>query len=435
MDTTLDLDCIINILKFLPFKQRVSSSIVCKSWYDINPYIFDTITVNIYLYFTNEYYKKWVDKIKPKSYTLKACGDIFLLTSFLDKFTNSHKVLKMYINSGNIHSILSTIYKCKNLSELKVYNGCLYHNSLNVSRFLNLRTLDLNSVNLKCLSNDVCDIPLKYLNLTFNNLTTLPDNFANLKNTLISLHIGKNLFSTIPETVYELENLQTLNFCHNDIAVIHNDISKLKKLKRIVFRGNCLTTIPSTICEMSDLVHFDFGCNSIEKIPRKIDKLINLNYFDIEYNDLRVIPESFYKLVNLTTLHLTSNYVTNISDKIGNLCNLKTLYFNDNRLNYIPHSINNLVKLQYLQLCDNKIQHIYIPKLVNLTFLDIHNNFLEIVPDIQDFTKLQYLILYNNLFSAIDASLFKNLNMLKQLVINVNTHIDFFNNKIQLIKL
>lgn len=429
----LNLDCVINILKFLPFEDRVKSSAVCKTWHCINHHLFDTVTVDISKYYNNASYKAWVDKTRPKEYKLKAGEDMGLLDAFLQHLdTLCDRVYS--IQTHSTEPACPGMYKCERLRELDMSNNFFNH-TIDVSKFKSLSIFDANSVNLSALPASVCTVPLEKLYLTFNNLRTLPNTFTALKHSLSTLDLSNNLFDTVPSSVYELENLSALNFSHNDLSFIHDDISKLKKLKRLNMRCNGIRGIPTTLCEMTELVHLDLGCNLIGKIPANIHTLTHLDYLDLEYNNLKAVPESLYKLANLTHLYLNSNSIKILSDKVGNLSKLVVLYMNDNRLKNVPLTLNKLNNLQFLQISGNKIQNICVSGLTQLEFFDVHNNVLMALPDITNLTCLKYLIIYNNLLTLVDPSAFEKLDALKQLVINVNTSYDGVDDKFHIVKL
>lgn len=434
----LNLDCVINILKFLPFEERVKSSAVCKSWYSINHHLFDTLAVDLPKYYNNESYKTWVDKIKPKEYKLKVGEDMGMLDTFLTHLDTTRtrwcedRVYSIHINSTE--PVCPIIYKCEQLCELDMSNNFFNH-TIDVSKFKHLSIFDANSTNLSMLPESVCVAPLQKMYLTFNNLRTLPRNFNLLQHSLVSLDLSNNLFDFIPTSVYTLQHLITLNFSHNDLSFIDSDISKLKKLKRLVLRCNGIRGIPRALCDMTELVHLDLGCNLISRIPDNVDRLVKLDYLDLEYNNIKAVPESLYKLAQLTHLYLTSNSIKILSDKVGNLSKLVVLYMNDNRLKNIPMTLNKLSNLQFLQLSSNKIQNICVSGLTQLEFFDIHNNVLMALPDIADLTRLKYLVIYNNLLTRVDPNVFEKLGAMKQLVINVNTNYDGTGDKFHVVKL
>lgn len=429
----LNLDCVINILKFLPFEERVKSSAVCKTWYGINQHLFDTVTVDISRYYDNEYYKTWVDKTRPKEYKLKAGEDMGQLNAFLQHLEMlCDRVYSIQVNSTDI--VCPSIYKCEMLRDLDMSNNFFNH-TIDISKFKTLSVFDANSTNLSVLPDSVCTVPLEKLYLTFNNLRTLPRTFSSLRHSLSTLDLSNNLFDVVPNSVYELENLSALNFSHNDLSFIHNDISKLKKLRRLNMRCNGIRGIPATLCDMTELVHVDFGCNLIGKIPAHINTLVNLDYLDLEYNNIKAVPESLYKLAKLTHLYLNSNNIKILSDKVGNLSKLVVLYMNDNRLKNVPWTLNKLSHLQFLQMSGNKIQNICVSGLTQLEFFDVHNNVLMALPDISPLTRLKYLVIYNNLLTSVDPNAFEKLDALKQLVINVNTSYDGVDDKFHVVKL
>ena len=117
---------------------------------------------------------------------------------------------------------------------------------------LNALPLDLGAYkNLKRLyvdANQLKEIPqstfsnlksLEELDLSYNQLTSLPDNIAKATQ-LELLDLSNNAFEALPKGVLALKNLKTLNIRNNKIKVLPEEIKYLDKLEIIYLAGNAL---------------------------------------------------------------------------------------------------------------------------------------------------------------------------------------------------
>ncbi|OQA35677.1 MAG: Leucine Rich repeats (2 copies) [Candidatus Dependentiae bacterium ADurb.Bin331] len=91
---------------------------------------------------------------------------------------------------------------------------------------------------------------LRRLNISDNQLTTLPKEFGVLK-TLKELNLSHNLFTEFPERIFELSELEACNLSNNQISFIdEGGIKKLQKLKYLDISFNRLTKVPQNFKEM-----------------------------------------------------------------------------------------------------------------------------------------------------------------------------------------
>ena len=59
-------DILIEILSYLPLKDKLNSALVCKEWYDVQKYIYKKQIVDVSVKILNSnVYQKWFDKYKP----------------------------------------------------------------------------------------------------------------------------------------------------------------------------------------------------------------------------------------------------------------------------------------------------------------------------------------------------------------------------------
>ncbi|WP_460471791.1 leucine-rich repeat domain-containing protein [Emticicia fontis] len=163
--------------------------------------------------------------------------------------------------------------KMDNLKALNLYNARLSELPMNVTKLPNLEELDLYYNDIKQLPNEICDMPkLKTLAVSNNELWNLPAHIAKIKTleTLYAhhnrlnelptlpdlklLHIGHNMFKTVPEKVYALDNLVEIDISRNQIMEVPVQLRKFEKLQRVFFGGNDFDRIAEKKEELAKLV-------------------------------------------------------------------------------------------------------------------------------------------------------------------------------------
>ena len=110
---------------------------------------------------------------------------------------------------------------------------------------------------------------------------------------------------TIPEFVYELDNLE-----------------------RLFLERNCISMIPRAIGNLHQLDFLSLGENEICEFPNSIGTLTNLVGITLNNNRLREIPLFFGQLEKLETILLDENLIYNIDELLQHLINdVKSLKF------------------------------------------------------------------------------------------------------------
>lgn len=100
-----------------------------------------------------------------------------------------------------------------------------------ISKFINLHILDLSSNNLTTLPDFLIQCPLTSLIAKNNFLTndSLPKNFLSKVGVMRELNLSGNLLSRFPEQVLELRGLKYLYLGGNKIGNICKDIWKIQR--------------------------------------------------------------------------------------------------------------------------------------------------------------------------------------------------------------
>jgi Leucine-rich repeat (LRR) protein len=139
-----------------------------------------------------------------------------------------------------------------------------------------------------------------------------------------------------------------LDLTFNELTTIPNEIFKLINLQVLFLQNNKITTIPAGLRVKT---------NSFNLLPNEIGKLINLKKLFLGFNTLTTIPAEIGNLVNLKALNLCENKLTILPNEIGNLINLEELYIECNDLITIPITITNIREV-FIFIGNNPIEYI-----------------------------------------------------------------------------
>lgn len=195
-----------------------------------------------------------------------------------------------------------------------------------------LKKMRINHGGLRDLNEDVDKrfAKLVFLDLSFNRLRTIPTSLGNLGLNVIKL--ANNQLSSIPDSVWSLEQLFHLELDNNNISHISSTIANAKSLTVFLSSNNTLVEVP--------------------------DELFNLNVASLylDGNNLTSMPEHIGKLKTLTNLRLSNNYISRVVVSMRNLMNLHDIDLRNNRIVTMPEdAIDGLNNLKYIYLYPNPI--------------------------------------------------------------------------------
>ena len=98
-----------------------------------------------------------------------------------------------------------------------------------------------------------------------------------------------------------------------------------------------LLSLPESIGQLTNLQTLWLVNNQLSALPESIGQLANLQTLDLYINHLSALPESIGQLASLQTLDLGGNQLSELPESIEQLASLQTLYLHDNpALNILP---------------------------------------------------------------------------------------------------
>ncbi len=183
---------------------------------------------------------------------------------------------------------------------------------------------------------------LQTLHLNDNILRSLPPEIGGLAN-LRTLHLGTNQLNTLPPEIGQLNNLTMLDLVNNEIKTLPSEMSKLSSLIDLNLSGNHLPILPPEVFQISSLERLYLGRLQFQTLPAEIGNLKKLHILDMGMNRLERLPPEIGNLKHLTWLDIGINPIKQLPPEIGQLTNLQRL-----NLNAVPITDDDLKHLRTL---------------------------------------------------------------------------------------
>jgi len=149
---------------------------------------------------------------------------------------------------------------------------------------------------------------------------------------LTDLDAGNKSITDIAGLEYAI-NLTTLNLSGNQLTSIPESFGNLTNLTELSIYNNPLTNLPESFGNLTNLTGLLIYRNPLTTIPESFGNLTNLTGLYIEGTQLTSLPESLGNLTNLTELYILTTPLTSLPESLGNLTNLMGLYIDGNQLN------------------------------------------------------------------------------------------------------
>ena len=112
--------------------------------------------------------------------------------------------------------------------------------------------LSMRNNKLTSLSGAILKSSLGFLDVSFNELTALPDSISRATN-LGEFHAAGNRITAIPAPFLNLTNLSTVDFHHNELTELPDSIGyKMTRLTFLDVRGNSLSTLPASLGKLTN---------------------------------------------------------------------------------------------------------------------------------------------------------------------------------------
>uniref|UniRef100_A0A8I3W581 Leucine-rich repeat serine/threonine-protein kinase 2 n=1 Tax=Callithrix jacchus TaxID=9483 RepID=A0A8I3W581_CALJA len=194
---------------------------------------------------------------------------------------------------------------------------------------------------------------LKQFNLSYNQLSSVPENAADVVEKLEQLILEGNKISGICSPL-RLKELKILNLSKNHISSLsENFLEACPKVESFSARMNFLAAIPFLPSSMTSL---KLSQNKFTCIPEAILNLPHLRSLDMSSNDIQYLPgPAHWKSLNLRELLFSHNQISilDLSEKAYLWSRVEKLHLSHNKLKEIPPEIGCLENLTSLDVSYN----------------------------------------------------------------------------------
>ncbi|KAK2715740.1 toll-like receptor 6 [Artemia franciscana] len=276
-----------------------------------------------------------------------------------DNLQNLHS-LKLANNKLNVIDGY-TFRGLSGLAELELdYNNITRLANGSFRPFLGLTQLSLKGNNLPLIPRAIFDLTmLKRLDLSFNSIMSVEDNFFANSTQLVVLLINNNqLQSIMGRALYGLSKLEILEVANNRLELIE----------------------PGSLDGSENLQEIRFDCNFLDDINGLFRNLMKLRFVNLSGNGVQLFDYSFLPL-SVEFLDLHSNEISEISNyyELETRMNLKFMDLSFNQISMInekqiPNSVETIL------LNNNKIQNVLANTFsakTNMTLIDLRRNAIQ----------------------------------------------------------
>ncbi len=175
----------------------------------------------------------------------------------------------------------------------------------------------------------------------------------------MNLNLWKQHLGSVPDSVWEQTDLETLVLADNDLCEVSARIGLLRKLRMLDLGHNRLTEVPDALGDLDGLTDFLYlHDNRLQSLPQSLARLTRLRYLNISRNAFEAVPECACGMSSLIELRVDDNRLAVLPNSIGRLSLLRELHLRNNRLESLPPAIGGLQELRQIDLRGNPLQHL-----------------------------------------------------------------------------
>ncbi|XP_065214538.1 toll-like receptor 6 [Planococcus citri] len=278
-----------------------------------------------------------------------------------------------------------------------------------------------------------CNVGLELLDLSDNEITSLPDNGFTSLRSLQKFYLQNNVINSMADRAFVgLQSLLILNISNNRLTALPPELfQSTRNLKEVYLFNNSINVLAPGLLEgLDQLVILDMSHNELTSSWVNKDTfsgLVRLVVLNIGHNQLTKIDSHvFQDLYSLQILNLEHNRIESIADgSFSTLSNLHALKLTHNKLVTVEtFHFSGLYVINQLFLDHNHIVSIdakTFENCSNLHDLGLHGNKLSEIPEaIRELRFLKTLDLGGNRIQSVVNTSFHNLDQLNTLILSNN---------------
>lgn len=191
-------------------------------------------------------------------------------------------------------------------------------------------------------------------------------------------------------------NYQHLDLSRLELTYIPDEIFEMTQLQSINLSGNRLRNISKNIASLGNLETIDFSNNPLSSLPREFSGLTKIVELIFINNKFKTIPTSIYKLTAIKRINFSGCKLTQIDDRINSLVHLEALWLYGNPLRNLPLTSNILNQLVHLGISDTFISDLsFCKELVKIEKLSVGSGAVTNIDSLKNLNSLKWLLLSN----------------------------------------
>lgn len=279
------------------------------------------------------------------------------VTGFSDRFIQSMKGIQaINISYNNIEELQDCFPEDLRLTRLfgdqnkitSLPNSLMQAKHIEIFSMSNNRITQLSNFSLP---------RLRQFNVSFNELTEIPDCFGNCA-ILSEFNCSFNHLQDLPSSLAQCKKMTSVIAVSNDFIKVPKCILSFSTLKTLILSGNKLTLLPVGLGSFFFLKTLDVSNNHLVEMPQMIAKLRALKFLNLSHNAISTIPESFDFPIGITLLDISYNKLESIALNLPKLTSLNLDYNLLTEFDFTP-----LQNCHFLSLSNNKFTEPLISKL------------------------------------------------------------------------
>ena len=257
---------------------------------------------------------------------------------------------------------------------------------------------------------------LQHLNLSGNQLRTLPEGLLTELPQLIALNLEGNRLSALPADIFAGANLNRLNLAYNQLTVLPRTLPiwlAPARRQSLNLAYNQLTVLPPGAFTNAVIGALDLRYNQLTVLPPGAFTDTNIGTLDLRHNQLRTLTSGLFVRSRIRQLDLADNHLSELPpDAFAGLTGLYRLDLSHNQLTTLPTSLfAQFGQLRFLYLFDNHLRLLPSEAFAGLGLLNaliLHGNQLRSLPVglFAGLGALRYLDVHDNPLSCLHPDAF-----------------------------
>ncbi len=193
------------------------------------------------------------------------------------------------------------------VSELSLEGKKLIQFPAAILSFKNLHTLNISYNRIDSIPANLFDKCRKLQTLQYagNGLARLP--VTVFHPSLKVLDVSENNLTSIPDAVSKCSQLEELDLHTNQLTAYPSSSFVLKNLKSLILSGNPLTTVGPWVTNQPVLKILFIDNTKVELLPNEICKMTALRFLTIEEDSIKELPTCFCELKKLKVLMVSGS--------------------------------------------------------------------------------------------------------------------------------